>query len=283
MRQRRPVLGGAAGLLRVLRRGTDVHRGVVRYPVAVGDQQRGGQIGIRSDRGEVAVHHHRALGITRQHHFGVRALRSERRVPLTQCGRSSVDAAHVVEPVPYARVIGHVLGRIVDRLGGDGASLLRELLLESLVGPVDNLPHATVGGDVVRGPLTRACGTHPVDVGAARRRVCGAGRQPDQGTSRHCDRTSRRTRPTKHQTPNSTSRNTLYARVIATAVSRVTDVPINPPSAASAVAGRIARRLTSRIDTVRSRWILAAVSTALFFVGDALRRPAGVLSPVWPR
>jgi hypothetical protein len=58
----------------------------------------------------------------------------------------------------------------------------------------------------------------------------------------------------------------LSARVIATEVSRVTDVPINPRSAASAVAGRIVRRVTSPIDTVRSRWILAAVSTALFCV-----------------
>ena len=123
-----------------------------------------------------------------------------------------------------------------------------------------------VGGHVVLGPLTGAGGTHPMDVGATGRRVCGTGRQPDQSTSCHSDRTGRRTRPTKHKTPNPTCKNNVYARSIATQVSRVTDASQNPRSAAIGGCGSYRRRVTSASGTVRSRWILRAVSTALFCV-----------------
>ena len=137
-------------------------------PVAVGDQERGCQIGIGAERDQIAVHRHRALRVTGQDDLGGGALRGERRVLRAQGGRPGIHAAHVVKPVPYAGIGGHILGWIVDGLSGDGAALSRELLLESLVRLVDDLAHAIVGGDVVLRALTGAGGTHPVDVRATR-------------------------------------------------------------------------------------------------------------------
>ena len=125
MCQDRPVLRGAARLLRIRRRGADVDRGVLGVPIAVGDQQRGGQVRIGSDRGQVPVHDHCTLRVTGEHHLGLGAARREFGVLAAQCGRSDVDAAHVVEPVPYAGIGGHILGGIVDGFCGDGAALLR--------------------------------------------------------------------------------------------------------------------------------------------------------------
>ena len=200
---------------------------VVRQPVAVGDQQRRSHIGAVGERLQVAVHHHRSLRVTRQHHLGGRAALRERCVLRAQRGRPGIDAAHEAGPAHQVTVGGHRHRGVLDRLSGDGAAILLQQPRKVAVGLERHSAHPGVRGRIH--PLTRACGSDPVDVGATGIRMRGTGRQTNECGTSHSGGARQRTNTSQHRTPYPSRDHKPVAMFIASPVARVTPLTAGCP------------------------------------------------------
>jgi len=175
-----PILGDTLAALRDSTGCAEVEGGIVRSPVAVGDQEHRGHIRACRECLKVPVHDHRALRVAGQHDFRGRALRNECGVLLAKRLRAGIDAAHEAEPLPDTAVlIWHRHCGIVDRLSGHRAAVALQLRREIVERFVDHPAHAVIRGQIRAGTFAGACNPDPVHIRTGRVRTSGTGRQAD--------------------------------------------------------------------------------------------------------